>query len=124
LQGTHITTQRALSVVLAAHEYHIKTQRWPASLDELGQALNLSLPLDPFSGRTFGYRRTEEGFVLYSAAVDRDDDGGRHSESWGKSSPPGTSWYRWQPDGDYVFWPVQPPSDSVRQGPTTQAGVR
>ena len=62
---------------------------------------------DPFSGKPFAYRTTAEGFILYSAGVDRDDDGGRHSRSWGRSRPDNAYDEDWQPDGDYVFWPVQ-----------------
>ena len=36
-----------------------------------------SYTIDPFSAGPFIYRRTDDGFTLYSVAIDRDDDGGR-----------------------------------------------
>ena len=102
-----VTRQRATGLILAAHEHKAETGGWPLRLDELGYRTEPALVTDPFSGKPFCYRATGEGFILYSAGVDRDDDGGRHSRSWGRSRPDNAYDEYWQPDGDYVFWPVQ-----------------
>ena len=102
-----VASQRGLHTTLMVHEYRAKSGRWPETLGEVAGALAVELPTDPFSGRAFGYRHTEDSFVLYSAGFDRDDDGGRHNRTWGEESPPGVPHDAWEPDGDYVFWPVQ-----------------
>lgn len=79
----------------------------PESLD----TLRSEHVVDPFTGRLFMYRKSAQGFTLYSAGVDRDDDGGKHDKHFGeprrrtsyKAKPP--------PDGDFVFWPVPWPED-------------
>ena len=102
-----VTRQRASGLILAAHEHRAETGSWPLRLDELGYRTEPALVTDPFSGKLFCYRTMGEGFILYSAGVDRDDDGGRHSRSWGRYPPDDVDDENWQPDGDYVFWPVQ-----------------
>lgn len=102
-----VTRQRASGLILAAHEHRAETGTWPVRLDELACRMEPVFLSDPVSGKAFGYRTTEEGFILYSVGVDRDDDGGRHSRSWGRYPPDDVDDENWQPDGDYVFWPVQ-----------------
>jgi hypothetical protein len=48
-----------------------KTHSFPASLSALP-----NIPLDPFTGKPFKYRREGAGFVLYSVGEDGDFDGG------------------------------------------------
>lgn len=55
---------------------------------------------DPFTAKPFGYRRTGDGFLLYSFGMDRKDNGGDHEPLWGEQKP-----------GDYVFWPIPAASD-------------
>ena len=47
---------------------------YPDALDALASAA--PLPLDPFSGAAYHYRREGDGFVLYSVGPDRKDGGG------------------------------------------------
>lgn len=54
-----------------AHDGHA-----PRSLDSLRPALGEDCIEDAFSGSTFRYARTGDGFVLYSLGRDLDDDGG------------------------------------------------
>ncbi|HOI53839.1 MAG TPA: hypothetical protein PLP01_01185 [Phycisphaerae bacterium] len=49
--------------------------RYPEALDEM--RLSEGLSADPFGGKPFGYRRTDDGFVLWSVGPDAKDDGGR-----------------------------------------------
>lgn len=53
---------------------------YPDTLETLAPGASEPLPLDPFSGATYHYRREGEGFVLYSVGPDRKDDGGTETE--------------------------------------------
>ncbi len=58
--------------------------------------------VDPFSGNSLVYKRTRDGFTLYSVGLDQDDDGGRHHPQFGEFTDGRKH------DGDYVFWPPVP----------------
>jgi hypothetical protein len=53
---------------------------YPDSLTDLASAEQVSLPLDPFSGKSLVYHREGEGFVLYSWSMNLKDDGGKAPE--------------------------------------------
>lgn len=55
-----------------------KHNAYPEALETITTAA--SLPLDPFTGEDYRYRREDEGFVLYSVGPDRKDDGGANGE--------------------------------------------
>ncbi|MDT8300295.1 MAG: TlpA disulfide reductase family protein [Sedimentisphaerales bacterium] len=91
------TEVQALITTLAILRYNNENNRYPASLSELKSAGYLNeLPKDPFSDKSLVYRKTEEGFILYSLGGDFDDDGGQQSK-WGLE----------EENGDQVFWPIQ-----------------
>ncbi len=78
--------RRAALLVTELNAYRRRTGRYPAALEEIGADV-----LDPFTGRSFVYRRTADGFTLYSVGGNGVDDAGRHDPQ--------------SPDGDLVFWP-------------------
>ena len=60
------------------------------------------LPIDPYSDKPLIYKKTEDGFILYSISEDFIDNGGKHKYSELNKPIP------WpQDDGDAVFWPVE-----------------
>jgi len=59
---------------LAAHRH--EQGAYPESLSELVPDVLYEVPLDPWSGSDLIYRRTDEGFVLYSVNADLQDNGG------------------------------------------------
>lgn len=73
--------------------------------------LNGASAIDPFSGKPFVFRATEDeaggagaspgGFRLYSLGPDRDDDGGRNEPAIARNMGLG----RPAADGDLVIWP-------------------
>jgi tetratricopeptide (TPR) repeat protein len=86
----------ALITTIAVMRYRRAHGDYPESLDRLLEAdLLKKLPMDPYSAKPLVYKRTADGFVLYSLGADFDDDGGLHS-NWGRDTE----------GGDYVFWPV------------------
>jgi hypothetical protein len=110
--------EAALSV-LALQRYRLDKGQYPPSLEALVQTGYLrQAPADPYSAGPLVYRRTDDGFTLYSVSGDFADDGGVENpdDPWsgsarpsrlgqlsGATQPAPTS----QPAGsDRVFWPV------------------
>ena len=92
-----VAYRRATHLVYALWAHRQARGVFPESLDELDLPDLAELRRDPFSPGDFSYRRTDDGFTLYSWGVDCSDQGGSHRGDWGLQEP-----------GDYVFWPVQP----------------
>lgn len=65
----------------ALERHRLAAGRWPSSLDELAPHMLPSPPLDPYTGDPLRYVLTDAGPLIYSVGVDREDDGGRHSEN-------------------------------------------
>ena len=93
---TH-TSIEALVALLATLRYEEDLGQWPESLQQLVEAGYLErVPLDCYSDGPLIYKRTTDGFLLYSVGSDFDDDGGTPSK-WGEGKE----------GGDQVFWPVR-----------------
>lgn len=67
-------------VGFALAHYHAVHNKYPKRLEELTPAYIKKLPLDPFTDQSLLYRRTADGFRLYSVGMDGQDDGGRTIE--------------------------------------------
>jgi len=64
----------------ACRIHRIRHGEWPESLGRLVPDILEDLPLDPFTGDPYVYRRGGRGFIVYSLGSNRRDDGGR--ETW------------------------------------------
>ena len=105
------TDEDALITTLAILRYNAATDSYPGTLQQLVSSGYLKeVPMDPFSGNPLVYKRTTQGFTLYSFAADFDDDGGKHSK-WGIGDE----------GGDQVFWPVE--QTQTAQQPGRQRGL-
>ncbi len=92
---------QATVTVLALKQWRLEKNEYPANLDELVTAGYLKeLPMDPFSNESLIYKKTDDGFILYSVGLNFTDDGGKS----GKDSEGRIK--RWADNGDNVFWPV------------------
>ncbi|GMU38539.1 MAG: hypothetical protein KJ057_14955 [Phycisphaerae bacterium] len=100
LRARSESSRRATQLAYAAHLFHAREGRWPASLDELPEKYRDRVRTDPFTGADFGYRVTADGPRIYSMSENAIDDGGEHSPRWDDGVEPGAS-------DDYVFWPPQ-----------------
>jgi|GEM_PF-708831 len=70
--------QTALTqILLASLVYKSKTGSYPESIAQLRSKINWTIPVDPFTGRDFIYKRTPNGFQAYSIGSNLKDDGGR-----------------------------------------------
>lgn len=76
--GRFLARVRAARVAVLAERYRRRTGRMPQSLPEIEAALEINLPLDPFSGGELIFRREAENFdyVIYSVGENTVDDGG------------------------------------------------
>ncbi len=96
--GERIETRRqAVHTLYRCFAYHHRLQQWPATLNDLRDAP----PVDLYTGKPLVYRKTADGFMLYSIGADRIDDRGRHASDWGEGDCMGQE----AEGGDYVFWP-------------------
>jgi hypothetical protein len=87
-------------ITIAGLQYYRETQgEYPEKLDKLVDAgIIKELPMDPYSDKALIYRRTGDGFILYSVGVNFADDGGVT-----------TKYHKWGDEdegGDRVFWPI------------------
>jgi len=89
--------EQALITTIAILRYNANSDGYPNALSQLVSAGYIKeLPNDPFSDKPLVYKRTIQGFTLYSFGEDYDDDGGLHSK-WGSG----------EEGGDQVFWPLE-----------------
>jgi competence protein ComGC len=94
-------THQATITILALKQWRLEKNEYPANLDELIAGGYLKeLPADPFSDKPLIYKKTDDGFTLYSVGSNFKDDGGES----GKDSKGRLT--KWRDNGDTVFWPV------------------
>jgi hypothetical protein len=94
------TNTRAACVVLAVYRHHAATGRWPAALSDIKPEHMPIEPLDPYSGKPFGYTVIDGQPLVWSLGVDQDDDAGRRG-GWDGYAPP------WMPRDDYDALPEE-----------------
>jgi hypothetical protein len=102
---------RILIVELGVRAYELQHGRPPATLAELVPDILPRIPQDPYAAGLIRYKPTQEGYVIYSAGFDGDDDGGQMVQSTS------TTW-----DGDYTaaqYFP-QPASSPATAGAAAQ----
>ena len=78
IEGGHLT--------LALKAYKTKYGSYPENLKQLVPGILPSLPLDPFTGKDFIYRKEGKGFIVYSVGRNLKDDGGVSSVKKRRSS--------------------------------------
>jgi hypothetical protein len=71
---------RNAATALAVERFRLKTGQPPATLEELVPEFLESVPIDPFDGQPLRYRRSENGYVVYSVSLNLQDDGGSYGQ--------------------------------------------
>jgi hypothetical protein len=100
--------RRMTITAIALKRFHLRHGRHPAALAELAPEFLAAELIDPWSGKTFHYRREADGtFTLYSVGMDGEDNGG--DASFGQSASQSTSMW----SGKDAVWPkpVFPPAE-------------
>jgi len=67
----------AARIGLACKIFKSRTGAYPESLEALVPGILKEVPVDPFTGKPFVYRREGKGFIVYSLGSNEKDDGGR-----------------------------------------------
>jgi hypothetical protein len=67
---------RCIGAAIACERFRMSTGRWPESLNELVPMFIPAVPRDPFDAEPLRLKRTEDGIVVYSIGLNRQDDGG------------------------------------------------
>jgi hypothetical protein len=80
-----IAQLRCVQVALAAEQFRMIHQRWPASLKEL--SLPAATLLDPFTDQPLHLKATPFGLVIYSVGPDNKDDDGKVIPQLGQPTP-------------------------------------
>jgi hypothetical protein len=75
--------QANLHVAFALGAYHREHGRYPKKLDALAPRYLASIPPDFFNGKALIYRRSDNGYLLYSVGVNGKDDQGRGDDEPG-----------------------------------------
>jgi hypothetical protein len=79
--------ERLLLAGFALAAYQRTGGEYPESLAALVPDVLSDVPVDPWSGRELVYRRTEDGYVVYSVGDNLSDDGGMTSVSQTPGAP-------------------------------------
>ncbi len=75
-QAAYTAYLESFKIALALKIYRQKRGYYPASLSFLSPEVIPELPLDPFTGKDYVYRKKDKGFIVYSVADNLKDDGG------------------------------------------------
>lgn len=75
-EATHATSDQHMHLAYALARYRNDHDSYPQALSELTPNYVEKLPLDAFCNKEFGYRRTRNGFLLYSYGMNGVDDRG------------------------------------------------
>jgi hypothetical protein len=97
--------RRAVRAMMALERYRIRNGEYPPTLHGLPEAAEGGVMIDPYSGRPFGYKRTDpatepggRAFILWTAGLDGEDTNGEMLRSIDKYSFLGTD-----PGFDYIL---------------------
>jgi hypothetical protein len=90
----HRALRRAMQILILIQKHRLREGQWPAQLEELlGPSLPVGQLIDPVSGQLFAYKRTGDGFCLYSVGPNkRDDQGVSHIK---------------EDKDDRMYWPIE-----------------
>ena len=77
-QARHEAIIDLMQMGILVEQYKARNGSYPDSLDDIASGLGGSVPVDPFSGKSYLYKPLGTAFVLYSIGHNRIDDGGTH----------------------------------------------
>ncbi|MCE5185864.1 MAG: hypothetical protein LLF76_07035 [Planctomycetaceae bacterium] len=94
--------QAGLIGTLSICRFEKEQGRLPQDWNELfKQGYLKQIPMDPYSGGPLVYRKTTDGFILYSVGPNFVDDGGVLSTDKNGNER------QWGENGDWILWPIK-----------------
>jgi len=97
-----IAQYEGVTTIFALKRWQHGKGEYPEKLAEIAEAGYLKrIPDDPYSNKPLVYKRTDDGFMLYSVGPNFEDDGG----VFGKDEEGQVK--MWADEGDAVFWPIE-----------------
>ena len=69
LQAVYTADCDILKIILGLRIYKQKFGYYPDNLNLLSPGIITKLPVDPFTGKNFIYRKKGSGFIIYSAGL-------------------------------------------------------
>ena len=75
-QAEHHAKLDALKIALGLKIYRVEKGKYPEQLSSLVPDVIPQLPLDPFTGRDYVYRKAGKGFMVYSVGANLEDNRG------------------------------------------------
>ncbi len=83
-------------ILMAAQQYKASHSQYPETM-ALVRSMGISdIPMDPFNGKDFVYKRTTKGFKVYSVGEDFKDDGGKSKSERQRSEDGWDIMLRWE----------------------------
>jgi hypothetical protein len=76
IQSEYIARLDSLKITCALEIYRKEYGHYPEAFEQIVPAVLKGLPLDPFTGKNYIYRRENGGFIVYSTGPNQIDDGG------------------------------------------------
>lgn len=67
---------KSISLSFSCEQYYNDNDQYPDSLDQIAAAFGGVLPIDPYSGNSFLFKRDSNGYLIYSVGDNGKDDGG------------------------------------------------
>ena len=106
---SHILCQREADrrgclLLCAMQQYRHQHRDWPGKLEDLLPVVPEELLTDPVSQERFVYKRTGDGFILYSKGYDGIDTGGKNKSIYDPNKPSIT-----RLQDDILIWPENLP---------------
>lgn len=75
-EAGYISIIECAKISLALRMYKNRYGKYPDKIEEIVPEFLSSLPFDPFTGKSFVYRKVKDGFIVYSLGENQKDDGG------------------------------------------------
>lgn len=84
-----LADKRGNRILVALRRYKNRNNQWPENLEQVKSLVDPNVLIDPMNNGSFVYKKTEDGFTLYSRGLNNIDEGG----IFGK----GDDWSIWPP---------------------------
>ena len=79
-EARHATHDQLMHLAMALGRYRLANGEYPESLEAVVPRYAARIPVDAYGNESFGYRKTDNGFLLYSYGLNGVDDRGSHND--------------------------------------------